>query len=152
MGYIMDLRKVVGSRPLLMVAANVILLDSENRLLLQLRTDNNCWALSGGSLEIDETLEEAAKREVYEETGLVVNELTLFHTFSGKEFYYEYPNGDQVYNVVSTYICRDYEGELNPDPVEVKDLRFFSLDELPSEISPPERPIIERFLKLYHTK
>jgi hypothetical protein len=49
MGYIMDLRKVVGNRPLIMVGASVILLDSSNRMLLQLRTDNNSWGLAGGS-------------------------------------------------------------------------------------------------------
>jgi 8-oxo-dGTP pyrophosphatase MutT (NUDIX family) len=74
-----------------MVGASVILLDSSNRLLLQLRTDNNSWGLPGGSLEMGETLEEVAKRELYEETGLLANNLELFNLFSGKEFYYKYP-------------------------------------------------------------
>lgn len=94
MSYIMDLRKIVGSRPLIMTGACVILLDKNNRILLQLRKDNNCWGLAGGSLEIGETLEEVAKRELYEETGLVAKKLKLFNVFSGKEFYYKYPNGD----------------------------------------------------------
>lgn len=46
----MELRKLVGSRPLIMVGACVILLDQENRILLQLRQDNKCWGLAGGSL------------------------------------------------------------------------------------------------------
>jgi 8-oxo-dGTP pyrophosphatase MutT (NUDIX family) len=54
MGYIMDLRKIVGSRPLIMTGSNVILLDSNNRILLQLRTDNNSWGLPGGSMEMGE--------------------------------------------------------------------------------------------------
>src|SRR4051812_13168743 len=112
MNYIMDLRKLVGSRPLIMAGANVILLDSRYRLLMQLRKDNNCWGLAGGSLELGETLEAAAKRELLEETGLVANELELFNIFSGEDFYYKYPHGDEVYNVIATYVCADYQGEL----------------------------------------
>jgi 8-oxo-dGTP pyrophosphatase MutT (NUDIX family) len=149
MGYIMDLRKVVGSRPLIMVGASVILLDSSNKLLLQLRTDNNSWGLAGGSLEMGETLEEVAKRELHEETGLIANKLEFFNLFSGKEFYYKYPNGDEVFNVISTYICTDYSGELELEVSEVKELRFFHLNSLPSNISPPDYPIIMQFIEKY---
>jgi 8-oxo-dGTP pyrophosphatase MutT (NUDIX family) len=150
MGYIMDLRKVVGSRPLIMVGASVILLDSSNKLLLQLRKDNNSWGLAGGSLEMGETLEEVAKRELLEETGLIAKNLELFNLFSGKEYYYKYPHGDEVYNVISTYICTDYRGELNMDVSEVKELRFFHLNCLPSNISPPDFPIIMQFIEKFN--
>ncbi|WP_055109051.1 NUDIX hydrolase [Paenibacillus ihumii] len=148
MGYIMELRKLVGSRPLIMAGASVILIDKSDRILLQLRKDNNCWGLAGGSLEMGETLEEVAKRELQEETGLIANNLKLFNIFSGKEFYYKYPHGDEVYNVITTYICTDYLGELKIDNNEVKDLRFFSVDEIPTNISPPDLPIIKEFLRL----
>src|SRR5699024_9078647 len=95
MGYVMNLRKLVGSRPLVIAGASVIVVDEEKRLLLQLRKDNHCWGLAGGSLEPGETLEDVAKRELQEETGLIANELTYFQTFSGNEFYYKYPNGDE---------------------------------------------------------
>jgi 8-oxo-dGTP pyrophosphatase MutT (NUDIX family) len=146
----MDLRKVVGSRPLIMVGASVILLDSSSRLLLQLRTDNNAWGLPGGSLEMGETLEEVAKRELYEETGLIANNLEFFNLFSGKEFYYKYPHGDEVYNVISTYICTDYSGQLKMDESEAKELHFFHLDRLPSTISPPDFPIIMQFIEKFN--
>ena len=152
MSYIMDLRKVVGSRPLIMVGANVILLDSNNRILLQLRTDNHSWGLPGGSMELGENLEDVAKRELKEETGLITNNLSLFNIFSGEEFYYKYPHGDEVYNVVATFICTDYEGTLQKDMVEVKDLKFFSLNELPSNISPPDVPIIRLFIETFKRK
>ncbi|PGS56788.1 NUDIX hydrolase [Bacillus sp. AFS041924] len=142
MGYIMDLRKVVGSRPLIMAGAAVILLDSQKRVLLQLRKDNNTWGLPGGSLELGENLEEVAKRELKEETGLIALKLEFFNIFSGKEFYYKYPHGDEVYNVISTYICTEYKGVLKKEESEVQDLRFFDFNSLPSEISPPDLPII----------
>lgn len=149
MSYIMDLRKIVGSRPLIMTGACVILLDKNNRILLQLRKDNNCWGLAGGSLEIGETLEEVAKRELYEETGLVAKKLKLFNVFSGKEFYYKYPNGDEVYNVIAAYVCTDFEGEIKMDENEVQDLRFFHLGELPTNISPHDMPIIQEYINTY---
>lgn len=45
--YIMDLRKIVGHRPLLQVGASVIVEDEDNRILLQLRRDNHCWGYPG---------------------------------------------------------------------------------------------------------
>jgi 8-oxo-dGTP pyrophosphatase MutT (NUDIX family) len=146
MGYVKDLRKIVGSRPLVIPGASVIVLDKNKRLLLQLRVDNNCWALAGGSLEPGETLEEVAKRELFEETGLTANDLQLFNIYSGDEFYYKYPHGDEVYNVITAYICNDYEGELTMDNEEVKDLRFFHVHEIPSKISPPDRSVIKDYI------
>lgn len=147
MGYIMDLRKIVGSRPLIMTGACVILVNSNNELLLQLRKDNNCWGLAGGSMEIGESLEQVAKRELHEETGLTANILSLFNVYSGEDFYYKYPHGDEVYNVVTAYICRDYEGILRRDENEVEELKFFKFTEIPSNISPPDLPIIKEFLQ-----
>ena len=111
-GYIMDLRKIVGHRPLLQVGASVILEDEQGRVLLQKRTDNHCWGYPGGSTELDERVEDAAARELFEETGLTANHLELFGVFSGKELHYVYPNGDEVSNVDIVFLCRDYSGTL----------------------------------------
>ncbi|MFJ8262547.1 NUDIX hydrolase [Rummeliibacillus sp. NPDC094406] len=150
MGYVKELRKLVGSRPLILAGANVIVLDKENRLLMQLRQDNNCWGLAGGALEPGEKLEEAAKRELFEETGLAAKALTLFKVFSGEEFYYQYPHGDEVYNVISTYICTDFSGVLQIDQEEVQALQFFDMQQLPPNISPPDLPIIREFIDSYN--
>ena len=56
--YIMDLRKIVGHRPLLQVGASVIVEDVKGRILLQKRSDNHCWGYAGGSVELDETVED----------------------------------------------------------------------------------------------
>jgi len=146
MGYIMDLRKLVGSRPLIMAGACVILINDEDKLLLQLRKDNNYWGLPGGSLELGETLEQVAKRELYEETGLVANDIKLFNVYSGDKFYYKYPHGDEVYNVVTAFICHNFKGVLTSEKSEVQKLQFFSLNELPMNINPPEEPIINEYI------
>ena len=136
-GYIMDLRTIVGHRPLLQVGASVIVEDKQGRVLLQKRTDNHCWGYPGGSTELDERVEDAAARELYEETGLTARKLTLFGVFSGKELHYTYPNGDEVSNVDIVFLCTDYSGTLSPDPEESEELRFFEAGRLPEKLSPP---------------
>jgi len=151
MNYIMELRKLVGTRPLVVPGACVIVLNEQKEVLLQLRRDNHCWGFAGGALDPGETLEQAAARELFEETGLTANRLELFNVYSGNDFYYKYPHGDEVYNVISAYICRDYQGRLVQDDEEVADLRFFRLDDLPDRINPPEYPILLEFIKAHQS-
>jgi len=138
-GYIMDLRKLVGHRPLLQVGAGVIVENETGEVLLQKRADNHCWGYAGGSVELDEVVEDAARRELYEETGLIALELELFGIFSGPDTHYIYPNGDEVSNVDIVYLCKSYEGSLKCQAEEVEELRFFPADALPEELSPPIR-------------
>jgi 8-oxo-dGTP pyrophosphatase MutT (NUDIX family) len=145
----MDLRKIIGHRPLVMCAAGVLIVNEKNEVLLQQRTDNNMWGIPGGALELGELLEETAKREVLEETGLIVSNLDPFGTYSGEKMHHIYPNGDEVYIVSSVYITRDYDGELKLDKDESKELRFFNIDDMPKLINPPDGPIIEDFVKMF---
>ena len=147
LGYIMELRKKIGTDPIIMVGACVLILNKKAQLLLQYRKDNKCWGLPGGAMELGESLEEVAVREMEEETGLIPTQLQLFRTFSGKEFYYKYPHGDEVYNVVTVFICKNYEGSIKFDETEASDIRFFDLTDLPVSISPPDYPVIKDFLK-----
>ena len=51
-------------------AARVLLLDAKDRLLLFRWKPPNVWITPGGGLEVRETYEKAALRELWEETGL----------------------------------------------------------------------------------
>lgn len=88
-------------------------------------------------MEIDEKVEEAAKRELFEESGLIAEELYLLGVYSGKEMHNIYPNGDEVSNVDIVYVCRKYSGELKRQESEVEDLKFFSVEDMPKEIFKP---------------
>lgn len=131
MGFILELRKKIGSRPVIMAGAGVILLNEKNEILLGRRTDNDYWDYPAGSMEIGESFEECARREVFEETGLTCGKLEYFMELSGEDTFYEYPNGDQVYLAVIIYICRDFSGELKVQEEEVYEQRFFPIDRLP---------------------
>jgi 8-oxo-dGTP pyrophosphatase MutT (NUDIX family) len=145
MNYVQEIRALIGHRPLILVSAELLILDGENRLLLQRRADNGLWAIPGGMMEPGETFEETARRETLEEVGLVLGELEWFTVLSGPDFYYQYPNGDEVYNVTAVFIARQFTGALKMD-AESLDIGFFPLDQLPAPIIRLNQLVIERFL------
>ena len=108
--YIKKLRRYIGHDPIMICAAGVIIINDKNELLLQLRADNHTWGISGGAMEMGETLEETARREVLEETGLNINKLRFFGIYSGKNQHFIYPNKDEVYYAIAVYITTDYHG------------------------------------------
>ena len=146
MDYILQLRKYIGHRPILMVGAAILVVDDQSRLLLMKRSDSGCWGPPGGAVEPGEVVEDAALRETLEETNLVIEDMTLFGVFSGMELYYKYPNGDEVYNVTIVYLSRKWSGavQINDEHVEWK---WFDGNEIPKDISPPIKPVIEKFKK-----
>lgn len=146
--YIMDMRKRVGPIPLMQCGASVIVLDGQNRLLLQRRKDNDMWGYAGGAVELYERVEDAAARELREETGLIADQLELLGVFSGPELRYTYPNGDQVSIVDIVYLCRKYHGQLRPQPEEVTELAFFSPNRLPDNLFTTQLPALDAVRKL----
>ena len=147
MGYILDLRKKVGHAPLIMTSACVLIINEQGQLLLQKREDNHFWGYPGGSLELGESLEECAKREAFEETGLECLNLKYFTHSSGKEMHYVYPNGDEVYIAEMVFVCTEFKGNLKVQKSEAEEQRFFDLDNLPKEISPINQRVIKMLVE-----
>ena len=150
--YIKRLRKFVGHSPVLQCGASVIIMDDMDRILLMHRTDNDCWCFPGGSVELGESVKETAIREAFEETGLFVSDLIIFDVFSGEELYYKYPNGDEVYNIDVVFVTRNYEGDIITENEESKDCKFFSITDLPQNISAPVIPVMKHFIKSWSEK
>ena len=131
MSYISEIRKHIGHAPMLSVGATVVVMK-DHKLLLNLRSDTHSWGIPGGATELGETLEQTASSELKEETNLIAEEFTLLHLFSGTDFYFKYPNGDELYSVVALYLAKGVTGELNSTDGESDDLRFFGKEELPA--------------------
>ena len=144
MDYVLQLRQYLGHHPILLVGAAVLVVDEQDRLLMMKRSDIGSWGIPGGATEPGEVVENAARREALEETNLEIGEMSLFGVFSGPEFYFKYPNGDEVYNVTIVYASRDWHGQVKLND-EHTEWGWFLTYEIPEDLSPPIKPIIERF-------
>ncbi|WP_344450156.1 NUDIX hydrolase [Actinocorallia aurantiaca] len=145
-GYIAELRALVGTRPLILPGSSVVIVDESGRLLLMERADTGGWGLPGGFMEPGESFEDAARREVREEIGIEVADLSLLGVFSGPEYYYRYPNGDEVFNVTAAFLARaSTDAVFRPDPGEVLSLRFFDFERLPPDVLIPEQLIVSTY-------
>lgn len=150
MNYVEDLRKIVGHRPLILVGAVVVMIDSKNKILLQKRktTSYGMWGLPGGLMELGESTEDTARREVYEETGLTVGKLHLIDVLSGGDSYIKVPNGDEFYAVTVAYYTYDFSGTLSIDESESLELKYMELDNLPDNMVKSHRAIINKFIEM----
>ena len=122
-------------RPLFQVFAAGVIFNQDNKILLVKSTYQRFhpWGLPGGSLDYGESPEDAVKREVWEETGLIVEikRFLLVKTWS--------PDRVGMY-----YLCEITGGEIHPTD-EVSEADYFSLDELPDV-----RPVdVDMFKELY---
>ncbi|MBO4474472.1 MAG: NUDIX domain-containing protein [Clostridiales bacterium] len=144
MGYIMDLRKHIGHDPLIATGAGVIIVNEKNEILLGKRTDNGYWDYPAGGMELGESFEECARREALEETGLLCGKMELLTTISGKNTFYTYPNGDQIFIAGLIFICFQYSGEMKAQEEEVAEQRFFSIYEMPENSNPLKTEVFEK--------
>lgn len=144
--YLKELREKVGHMPLVIPHSVVILFNEQGEILLEERSDDGYFDFPGGGIDLNETGEEAAKRELFEETGLIADELRLFNVYTGEITKYVYFNGDVIYGVDLVYLCYKYSGTLVPQKEEVKSLRFVNINEMPEKMSMRNKQIIKDLL------
>jgi 8-oxo-dGTP pyrophosphatase MutT (NUDIX family) len=125
--YIRHLRALVGGDELLQIpSVSIALRDSDGRVLLARHTEGGVWLLSGGTIEPAEVPSDAAVREMFEETGLIVRLTGIVGVFGGPEFIVHYRNGHRTSYVMTVFEGEFRAGNLQADSTEVLELRFVS--------------------------
>ena len=148
MGYIEDLRSLVGHRPLIINGSVGILINAQGQILLQQRNEpQRRWGLVGGLLEIGESTAQTLVREAHEEAGLHLhlNDLQLVAVSSGGALITA-PNADQFYSVTTVYAVHNVL--VNPHPTNKESLTFawFAPQALPQNMVPSHQRIISDWL------
>lgn len=136
MSYIKFLREHVGHEPILTAGTCLFVFNENNEILMQLRTDYNQWGFPGGAMELGESFEETAKRELKEEANLDIVDMELIEVMSGKETFREYPNGDKLYDISALFKVTKTTGNLKVNDDESKRFEWFKLDQIPTNIAP----------------
>lgn len=145
MEYYKSIREYVGHKPLILPGSTVIILNEQKEILMQQRPCGN-WGLPGGLMDLGESFEEVAYREILEETGLVIHDLKLLGVFSGKDYYCKVSNGDEFYSVTAVFLTSSFSGELTLDH-ESRALAFYSPLQLPEKTKSEYRGFIEPYIE-----
>jgi 8-oxo-dGTP pyrophosphatase MutT (NUDIX family) len=102
-------------------------------------------ALPKGHPDGDETMKEAATREVREETGL---EAELIEKLGDVRYWYTRRKGSRVFKVVSFYLFRYRSGSVRDHDDEIEHAEWLPLEDVPGALAyPGERKIAEKALE-----
>lgn len=115
----------------------IIIFDENRKVLLQKRADVGLWGLLSGHVEPGESIKEAAVREVWEETGLDIRITRLIGVYSDpKSQVFKYPNGITTHFITTYFEGEVVGGQINASSPETLELRYFAIDDLPTDILP----------------
>ncbi|MDY6876565.1 MAG: NUDIX domain-containing protein [Chloroflexota bacterium] len=108
-------------------SSSVVVFNDKQEILLVLREDARVWALPAGGLESSETFEQAAIREVREETGYNIE----LERLVGKYWRPQYPKGGDRMQV---FVGKAISGDISEHDWESIAVRWFPLDALPKRL------------------
>jgi 8-oxo-dGTP pyrophosphatase MutT (NUDIX family) len=127
--YLRSLRARIGHDPVLLPSVAVMVGDGRGRLLLVRNRDDGRWQTVGGGMDPGEEPADAAVREAFEETGLLVEPTRVIGVYAGPDFRLTYPNGDVVDYVGIAFAATVAGGAERPCEDEVDRLGWFARDE-----------------------
>lgn len=120
----------------------------DNKVLLVRRgkpPSENMWAIPGGSVEIGETLQHAAEREILEETGITINALDPIYTF---DFIDHDGNGQVRFHYIIIDFMADYVEGVPRAGDDAREARWVAPQDL--ELLEVSKPTIKLLREAFH--
>jgi 8-oxo-dGTP pyrophosphatase MutT (NUDIX family) len=146
--YVRALREKVGHDLLFWPSAACLIRDEQDRILLVRHVEGR-WTFPAGAVDPGERPADAARRETWEEAGVLVEPLRIAGVFGGgPDFQGTYSNGDAVAWVTTLFEARLQSGEPAPHDDETADVLWASPDEaFALDLSPSTRHMLARVLE-----
>lgn len=128
-----------------------VMVKKGNKILLGKRNDDpekassalsgeGTWTMPGGKFEFGESFEEGAKREVLEETGIILNKVEIICVNNNKT--------NKAHFVTIGMYSDKFKGEAKVmEPDEITEWKWFDLKSLPKKLFFPSKKIVENFRK-----
>ena len=129
--YIGQIQVKYGPSMVIETGVRIVIRDSAGKILLVKRTDNKRWEIPAGCVEPDESIMEAARREVFDITGLSVGSLKPFAYYSDPVYQIVSPDGEKVQQYTMAFLTEDFSGELLRSTDETYEMCFFFFNNLP---------------------
>ena len=118
-------------------AVDVIIETQGGIILIKRKNPPAGWAIPGGFVDYGESLEDAVRREAKEETGLDIELIKQFHTYSD-------PGRDPRHHTISVIYIARAEGKPEAGD-DAKEAGIFTRDSLPEDIAFDHRQILEDY-------
>lgn len=136
--------------PKIIIASGPVIVE-DNKVLLNQHGDSNNWKFCGGRVEnFEESLMDAARREVKEEMGIEIEILdeNPFITYRIKEenspLRQSASEASEKIDVILVHYLAKRIGEIKPGK-DIREWHWFSLDDLPDNLAPNILPVLRHF-------
>ena len=121
-------------RPIRMGVRVMMIQDEKVWLIRQTYTKG--WYMPGGGPKRGETLEQAARREAFEETGAQLGGVSLMGVYTN---FVQWKTDHSI-----VFICKDFKITGRPDG-EIAELRAFAFEDLPADVFPSHRLRLDEY-------
>lgn len=120
-----------------LVTVDIIIEYKDGVVLIKRKNPPEGWALPGGFVDYGESLESAAIREAKEETGLDIDLIRQFHTYSA-------PDRDPRHHTITTVYIAQGKGLLKSGD-DAKEAAIFKKDDLPDVLAFDHKEILNDY-------
>lgn len=146
--YLGRLRALIGPRLVLMPGARVICENAAGEILVIKRGDFGQWSMPAGSAEEGQSIEQTARQELLEETGLIAETMIPFgHASDPVLDAMHYPNGDKLQAFAMMFHCERWSGEARADGDESLEVAWIDPMRLPDPHMDQLRRTRDAFLR-----